>query len=134
MSADVIAFPTPSAHPLSITDRQMDELRAGVRRLAGDWRVDKVVLGEGCAYALLIPVSWGDGATGAFDVFRRGDTLTLTDYRRTEFFGGYEDYLGTLCGVFISVEAMCNALVELVGEKRTPADLRDAGDPSHSVA
>jgi hypothetical protein len=134
MSADVIAFPTRSAHPLSITDQQLDELRAGVSRLAGDWRVDKITLGENCAYALLVPGAWGDGATGAFDVFRRGDTLSLTDYRKTEFFGGCEDYQGTSCGVFVSVEAVCDALADLVGTNRAPADQRDAGGPSHSVA
>jgi hypothetical protein len=129
MSADVIAFPPP-AKSLSITDQQLAELRAGVRRLPGDWRVDKVTLGEDCAYALLIPDSWGDGATGAFDIFRKGDALSLTDYRRTEFFGGSDDYQGSLCGVFASVEALCDALVDLVGTKRMSADQRDLGDPS----
>src|SRR6185437_5550947 len=79
------------------------------------------ILGGGCAYALLIPVSWGDGVTGAFDVFRKGDTFSLTDYRRTEFFGGREDYQGALCGVFVSVDAVCDALADLVGAKPTPA-------------
>jgi hypothetical protein len=134
MSADVIAFPNRPAHLLSITDQQLAELRAGVRRLAGDWRVDKVTLGEDCAYALLIPDSWGDGATGAFDIFRKGGTLSLTDYRRTEFFGGSEDYQGSLCGVFASVEAVCDALADLVGTKRMSVDQRDLGDPSHSIA
>ena len=134
MPADVIAFPTRSAHPLSITDQQLDELRVGVSRLAGDWRVDKVTLGENCAYALLVPMAWGDGATGAFDVFRRGGTLSLTDYRKTEFFGGREDYQGTSCGAFVSVEAVCDALADLVGMKRPPVKQRDLGGPSHSAA
>jgi hypothetical protein len=120
MSADVIEFPNRPAHPLSITDRQLDELRAGVALLSGDWRVDKVTLGESCAYALLVPDSWGDGVTGAFDVFRRGNTFSLTDYRRTEFFGGSEDYRGTSCGAFVSVEAVCDALADLVGTKHPP--------------
>jgi hypothetical protein len=109
MSADVIAFPPP-AKSLSITDQQLAELRAGVRRLPGDWRVDKVTLGEDCAYALLIPDSWGDGATGAFDIFRKGDALSLTDYRRTEFFGGSEDYQGSFCGVFGSARSECQRI------------------------
>jgi hypothetical protein len=134
MSADVIAFPNRSADPLSITDQQLDELRAGVSRLAGGWRVDKITLGENCAYALLVPGAWGDGATGAFDVFRRGDTLSLTDYRKTEFFGGCEDYQGTSCGVFVSVEALCDALADLIGTKRVPAKQRDLGGSSYSVA
>ncbi|MGH9208780.1 MAG: hypothetical protein ACRD1G_19915, partial [Acidimicrobiales bacterium] len=61
MSANVIPFPNRSARPLSITDQQLDELRAGVHRLAGDWQVEKVTLGDDCAYALLIPRAWGDG-------------------------------------------------------------------------
>lgn len=134
MSADVIAFPLQSAPAMSITDQQLEELQAGVRRLAGEWRVEKIMLGGGCGYALLIPISWGDGATGAFDVFRKGDTLSLTDYRRTEFFGGSEDYQGTLCGVFVSVEALCNALADLVGAKPTPANQRDVSGPSQGVA
>ncbi len=134
MSADVIAFPNRAAHPLSITDQQLDQLRAGISRLAGDWRVDKITLGENCAYALLVPSAWGDGATGAFDVFRRGDTLSLTDYRKTEFFGGCEDYQGTSCGMFVSVEAVCDALADLVGTKRTPVNQRNVGGPSHSAA
>jgi hypothetical protein len=69
------------------------------------WRVGKVTLGDDRAYALLIPGSWGDGATGAFDIFRKGNTLSLTDYRKTEFFGGCEGYQGTPRGVFVSVEA-----------------------------
>jgi hypothetical protein len=134
MSANVIAFPSRSAHPLSITEQQLDDLRAGVARLAGDWRVDKITLGENCAYALLVPSAWGDGATGAFDVFRRGDTLSLTDYRKTEFFGGCEDYQGTSCGVFVNVEAVCDALADLVGTKRSPENQRNLGPPSHSAA
>jgi len=134
MSADVIAFPFQSAPEMSMTDQQLDELRAGVRRLAGEWRVEKIILGGGCAYALVIPISWGDGATGAFDVFRKGDTLSLTDYRRTEFFGGREDYQGTLCGVFVSVDAVCDVLADLVGAKRTPVDQGHVGSPSHGVA
>lgn len=134
MSADVIAFPNRSAHPLSVTDQELDELRAGIAHLVGDWRVDKITLGENCAYALLVPGAWGDGATGAFDVFRRGDTLSLTDYRKTEFFGGREDYQGTCCGVFVSVEAVCDALADLIGTKRVPANQRDLGGSSHSVA
>ena len=134
MSADVIAFRPQAAPEMSMTDQQLDELRAGVRRLAGEWRVEKIVLGGGCAYALLIPISWGDGATGAFDVFRKGDTLSLTDYRRTEFFAGREDYQGTLCGVFVSVDALCDALIDLVGTKRMPAEQHDVGGPSHGIA
>jgi hypothetical protein len=134
MSANVIAFPCQSAPEMSITDQQLDELRAGVRPLVGEWRVEKIVLGGGCAYALLIPGSWGNGATGAFDIFRRGNTLSLPDYRRQEFFGGREDYQGALCGVFVSVDAVCDALADLVGTKRTPADQRDVGGPSHGMA
>jgi len=134
MSADVIAFPFQSAPEMSMTDQQLDELRAGVRRLAGEWRVEKIILGDGCAYALVIPISWGDGATGAFDVFRKGDTLSLTDYRRTEFFGGREDYQGTLCGVFVSVDAVCDVLADLVGATPTPVDQGHVGSPSHGVA
>jgi len=91
-------------------------------------------LGENCAYALLVPGAWGDGATVAFDVFRRGKTLSLTDYRKTEFFGGCEDYQGTSCGAFVSVQAVCDALADLVGTKRTPVNQRDLGGPSHSAA
>jgi hypothetical protein len=134
MSADVIPFPVRSAHDWSITDQQLRELRTGVRRLPGDWRVEKVTLGGDCAYALLIPGCWGDGVTGAFDIFRKGDTLALTDYRRTEFFGGSEDYQGTFCGLFVSPEAVCDALADLLGTKRTAADQRDFIDPSHSAA
>lgn len=89
-------------------------------------------MGENCAYALLVPVPGGTGRPGAFDVFRRGNTLSLTDYRKTEFFGGCEDYQGISCGVFVSIEAVCEALADLIGTKRVPADQRDVG--GHNAA
>jgi hypothetical protein len=134
MLTNVIAFSFRPAHPMSMTDQELDELRLGVGRLAGDWRVDKIGLGDDSTYALLVPGCWGDGSQGAFDVCRYVGALRLTDYRRTEFFGGCEDYQGTLCGVFVSVEAVCDALADLVGTKRTPADQCDVGHASHSVA
>jgi hypothetical protein len=63
-----------------------------------------------------------------------GKTLSLTDYRKTDFFGGREDYQGTSCGAFVSVEAVCEALADLVGTKRTAVNQRGLGSPSHGAA
>jgi hypothetical protein len=131
---NVIAFPVQPSSQLSLTEQQFDEIRAGINRLAGEWRVEKAMLGAGCAYALLIPSGWGDGESAAFDIFRKGEALTLIDYRRTEFFGGREHHEGTHCGAFLSVDALCDALADLVGVKRSTAEQPDLITPSHSVA
>jgi len=122
MSAQVIAFPSSVSHPLNVTDQEIEALRLAVGDFPGDWRVDKVTLGADCAYALLIPKCWGDGSQGAFDICRRAGALILTDYRKTEFFGGCEDHQGTVCGTFGSVEAVCDALTSLLGTNRSKAD------------